>query len=216
VKDIDLQRVGESVGAALVELARYHRGELEQLEGLSTDMGDLAGGELTKAWTRAQIDFLDARVSKAGLRTVRERAAALRLPPDLVGLGSDGELVVHVERETRGWEWNDIFGALVKVTFANPQPAPIAVLVLDCVPEGSGLLRRLDLLLEVARRLLSATPQVQRFYLVVLGRGDWAGVLEVFRQGAAGGEIVQRWLLAISGQGSPDAEPSATADRGCM
>jgi hypothetical protein len=212
VKVIDLERMGDSIGAALVELARYHRGEVERLDGLTTDFGDLAGGDLTKAWTRAQIDLLDARLSKAGLRTERERAATLRLPPDLVGLGPDSELVVHVERETRGWEWNDIFGALVKVTFANSQPAPIAVLVFDCVPEGNGLQRRLDLLLEVARRLLSATPQVRRLYLALLGRSNSAGVLEVSRQGAAGGEFAQRWLLAISDQCSPDAEPGATAD----
>jgi hypothetical protein len=117
VETVGLQKVGEAIGAALVELARCHRGEIEHLDGLVIDLGDLEGANLTKAWTRAQLDFLDRRLSQAGLRTECETSAALRLPPDLIGLGSDAAPVVHIERETRGWEWNHIFRRACQTNF---------------------------------------------------------------------------------------------------
>ena len=56
----------ESVGAALVELARYHRGEIESLDGLPTNLGDLDGAALTKAWTKAQLGFSTSGYQKQG------------------------------------------------------------------------------------------------------------------------------------------------------
>lgn len=209
---IDVIRVAEATGAALVELARYHRGEVDGLDGLVTDLGDMDGATSTREWTKVQLNVLDSRLSRTGLRTNREHAAGMRLPPDLVGMDADGNLAVHLERETRGWEWNHIFGALIKLTFANTQPAPIAVLLLDCVRRRNGFQRWLDLLLEVSRRLLLAAPQVQRFYLAILGEDHSAGVLEVSRHTTGCDEVVLRWLLAISDQCISVAEQCDAAD----
>jgi len=114
--DVDIRKLQAIVETSLLDLARYRRGEAEAPKELDTPPTILPGGADTRASTKAVIDYFDRRlVSMGGLRTERQNAAGLCVPPDLVAFDATGNLLVHVEHETRGWEWNHAFGDLVKL-----------------------------------------------------------------------------------------------------
>lgn len=174
------RRIQHAIESTLVRLARYYRNEGPLPQELAPPPGGLRGTALTKAWTRAEIEYFAKNFCKEGLAVKREHGAGLRLPPDLTAFDSNAEVVIHVERETRGWEWNHVFGALVKLLIANERPARFAVLVLDNLRLGDN---RLELLTNVSRKLLSAASGVVCFYLAVwFNDGTRA---EVFRIDAA-------------------------------
>jgi hypothetical protein len=121
-------------------------------------------------WTQAELEFYERRLTKAGYVPKRETAAKERLPPDLVVKNGNGALALHLERETRGFEWNHIIGAMVKMFFVPPKPAPVTFLVIANMRRG----RKTDLTLELSRRLLSKTQGVRRLYVALWSGSDWS------------------------------------------
>jgi hypothetical protein len=185
--DVDIRKLQATVETALLDLARYHRGEAEVPTELEIPPSGMSGGESTKAWTKAVTDYFSRRLSVGGLRTERGRAARLCVPPDLVVFGPTGSLLVHVEHETRGWEWNHAFGDLIKLMFVNDEMSRIAVLVLnefdkDC-GEEHGLKRRLDILLNTCQRLLPAARDFVSLYLAIWLRNHDARVFQIVPTG---------------------------------
>jgi hypothetical protein len=156
---------GETVHRALLELANYHRGAAGSPKGFQSPQPKLKGSLLTKAWTSAEIGFIRRRLEQEGFAVQGERAASLRLPPDLVVRDAAGKLSLHVERETRGWEWNHVIGALVKVLIVNKTPAPMAAVLLANVWGDAA--ERIDLILRLATALLRSSPAVKQLYLAL-------------------------------------------------
>jgi hypothetical protein len=179
------------VREALVELARYHRCVVAAPAGLKAPRKNTSA-----AWTKAELDFFKLRLDGSGLDVRREHKARMRLPPDLVAFNR-GRLVLHLERETRGWEWNDVIGGLVKMFLVPQKPAPISVLVLAGV-RGEPQ-ERLDLILLLARKLLAAARGVRCLYLALWMGKQWenAAVLKLSLPPRKGGKVNVRELVAM-------------------
>jgi hypothetical protein len=187
---------GATVLRALRELALYHRGAGGRPKGFQSPQPKLKGSPLTKAWTSAEIGFLRGRLEQEGFTVQREQAASLRLPPDLVVRDASGKLALHVERETRGWEWNHVIGALVKVLIVNRTPASIAAVLLANVRGDTA--ERLDLILRLATALLRSSPAVNQLYLALWLGKNYADA-RVFSlrspRNESGKVVFQQWTL---------------------
>lgn len=129
----------------------------------------------TIEWTKAEIAYYSATFNDFNFIAKKENEAGFRLPPDLTVWGKNNQLLIHLERETRGWEWNHIFGAAIKLFFVNPIPAPICILVLNmrnvCLKKDL-LDERLKLLENTCSSLFSFADKVQSFYLALWMEGE--------------------------------------------
>ncbi|MCC6812164.1 MAG: hypothetical protein IT381_32385 [Deltaproteobacteria bacterium] len=165
----------------LIEMSQYYCGTSSKPRDFrEPGRGNAAG------WTSAEIDFFRTRLRKAGYRVSAEHEAGLRLPPDLVACNpTDDTLQLHLERETRGWEWNHVFGALLKLLFVNDTPAPITVMILDSFGSTNDPESRFDLLRRTAQKLLDATEAVQTLFIATWSctQGGEATVLRFVRAG---------------------------------
>jgi hypothetical protein len=130
---------------------------------------------------------LKDRLEQAGHVVKREREVENRLPPDLVVVEGDGRITVHLERETRGFEWNHVLGALLKMLLLPDPPAEVTFLVIantEVANSGSG--PNLNNVLDLSKKLLQRVRGVKRLYVAAwCGRSRWDDT-RIFRLSSTG------------------------------
>lgn len=192
-----MTRLEQTVVKSLSELAQYHRCVGNRPRDYRSPLK--SEENTARAWTIAEIGYLKRRLERSGFAVKQEGDAKMRLPPDLVVFDRNGRLGLHFERETRGWEWNDVIGVLAKLLVVSDAPAPVAAVILAGMERStsSDTKRRIDLVLRLATKLLAVGRRVKRLYLALwLGR-HWinATLLVLTAPQRIGGEVVVREIL---------------------